>query len=571
MAAKVVVLGGGIAGLTAAHELVERGFQVEIYESREVAGGKARSIACAGSALDRPDWPGEHGFRFVPGFYKHLPETMRRIPYPGNARGVFDNLVEAKEYMLVRSGGPPVVLQAAYPESFAEWVSLIKLVLNRPDLGIPTGELAFFVSRLVVILTSCQERRLAEYEKIAWWEFIEAEGKSDAYKTLLAVGLTRTLVALKAKEASTRTIGNILIQLLLDLWSPYNDLDRLLDGPTSAVWIDPWLTYLKQRGATWCPGSTVTSIAYENDRISGVTVQDANGVRTLQADDYVVALPVEQVVKLVSPALAAAEPALGALERLRVAWMNGIQFFLREDAALVRGHTNYVNTPSALTSISQNQFWRKKFADYGDGSAKGCLSCDISDWEAAGVVYGKPLRELSSAEQVKIEVLAQLRGALGPIAGRCLDDSNIAGWCLDTDIVFPNASSTTNLEPLLINTVDSWKDRPEAVTRIDNLFLAGDYVRTHTDLATMEAANEAARRAVNGILDRHASTEPRCAIYPLKEPALFAPARELDRVLFKLGRPHVGMSSRARAPLTHAPQKHTVPVCALQDKPTNES
>ena len=33
---------------------------------------------------------------------------------------------------------------------------------------------------------------------------------------------------------------------------------------------------------------------------------------------------------------------------------------------------------------------------------------------------------------------------------------------------------------------------------MDNL--AADYVRTHTDLATMEAANEAARRAVNGIL-----------------------------------------------------------------------
>jgi uncharacterized protein with NAD-binding domain and iron-sulfur cluster len=36
---------------------------------------------------------------------------------------------------------------------------------------------------------------------------------------------------------------------------------------------------------------------------------------------------------------------------------------------------------------------------------------------------------------------------------------------------------------------------------IPNLFLASDYVRTHTDLATMEGANEAARRAVNGLLD----------------------------------------------------------------------
>ena len=72
---------------------------------------------------------------------------------------------------------------------------------------------------------------------------------------------------------------------------------------------------------------------------------------------------------------------------------------------------------------------------------------------------------------------------------------------LDPAIVFPNPTGAANLEPLLVNTAGSWADRPDAVTRIGNLFLASDYVRTHTDLATMEAANEAARRAVNGILD----------------------------------------------------------------------
>ena len=55
-----------------------------------------------------------------------------------------------------------------------------------------------------------------------------------------------------------------------------------------------------------------------------------------------------------------------------------------------------------------------------------------------------------------------------------------------------------NAEPLLVNLVNTWALRPEATTAIPNLFLASDYVRTHTDLATMEGANEAARRAVNG-------------------------------------------------------------------------
>ncbi len=78
----VAILGGGVAGLSAAHELAERGFEVHVYERKPVLGGKARSIPVPDSARDgRKPLPGEHGFRFFPGFYKHVTDTMRRIPY----------------------------------------------------------------------------------------------------------------------------------------------------------------------------------------------------------------------------------------------------------------------------------------------------------------------------------------------------------------------------------------------------------------------------------------------------------------------------------------------------------
>jgi hypothetical protein len=68
---------------------------------------------------------------------------------------------------------------------------------------------------------------------------------------------------------------------------------------------------------------------------------------------------------------------------------------------------------------------------------------------------------------------------------------------------------------------------------IANLFLASDYVQTFTDLATMEGANEAARRAVNGILDASGSKACRCAVWPPREPVAFAPLRELDALRFR--------------------------------------
>ena len=107
MAKKVIVLGGGVAGMSAAHELVERGFQVTVYEKNYIPGGKARSVRVPNSGREGNDnLPGEHGFRFFPSFYRHVTDTMKRIPYEKTGRSVFDNLQSTSQrlrYSLCRS------------------------------------------------------------------------------------------------------------------------------------------------------------------------------------------------------------------------------------------------------------------------------------------------------------------------------------------------------------------------------------------------------------------------------------------------------------------------------------
>jgi uncharacterized protein with NAD-binding domain and iron-sulfur cluster len=539
MTQRVLVLGGGIAGMSAAHELAERDFEVVVLDAHPIAGGKARSMPVPGSGTGgRRDLPGEHGFRFFPGFYRHIPDTMRRIPFKGERDGVLSNLVPATRVQIARAGGAEIIGPAHLPGSLQELHLAFRSVFAyATELGIPPDEQAQFVNRLLLLLTSCEARRFAEYEHQSWWGFSGAQTRSAAYGKFLADGLTRTLVAAKAREMSARTGGYILLQLLFDLSRPGGQADRVLNGPTNDVWIDPWLAHLRSLGVDYRSEHQVQTIHCADGRIRAVSLVAGSKAFDESADFYVAALPVEVMRLLVSDEMKEAEPRLSGLHRLRTRWMNGVMLYLDRDVPLVHGHTVYIDSPWALTSISQAQFWPDfELEEMGDGRVDGILSVDVSDWEAPGIVHGKQAM-YCSREEIRQEVWAQLEAGLEDAGLDVLQEENVLAWFLDPAIVHPNPTTATNLEPLLINTAGSWEDRPEAVTSIENLFLASDYVRVHTDLATMEGANEAARRAVNGILDATGSTQPRCPVWKLGEPAIFAPARALDRLLFALHRP----------------------------------
>ena len=135
---KVAVLGGGVAGLTAAHELAERGFDVVVLETRAIPGGKARSLPVPGTGVDgRADLPAEHGFRFFPGFYRHVPDTMSRIPTAGGS--VLDRLTAATRVMIARAGKRQEVVGAAHRPASLDDLAVVSrfLVEWTTGLGIP--------------------------------------------------------------------------------------------------------------------------------------------------------------------------------------------------------------------------------------------------------------------------------------------------------------------------------------------------------------------------------------------------------------------------------------------------
>ena len=533
----VLVLGGGVGGLSAAHELIDRKFDVTVLERAPGPGGKASSFGVRGTGREgRRDLPGEHGFRFLPGFYRHIPDTMCRIPF-GRKGSVFDNLIDAVETQIVFSGGRKEVL---VPSRFPRSASELRKVLQAArcvieEIGLTPDEIELYCDRLWQLLTSCEERRSIDLEGVSWWEYIKADGKSDAYRDYLGKS-PQVLVAADPENANAKTVGEILLQLLFNLVQPGMSADRVLNGPTNDVWIDPWRAHLESKGVNFVFGAEVLAFDCDGGRIGGVTFAHKGEKLRKRADYYVAALPVECMAAVLnaSPDVQHAAPDLAAIPELagHVGWMNGIQYYLLGEPALAFGHQMFLGSSAALTSISQAQFW---FDDdtgfsraYGDGSVHTVLSVDVSDWcEFRARKWKNPAR---ARDAIARRVWQQLRAGLPSLSRASLHKET--PWMVDPAIQCDANGMLTNAAPLLVNRICTWDKRPWAKTQIGNLFLAADYVRTYTNLATMEAANEAARWAVNGIIDASNSKAPYCKIWQLHEPAWIRPWRAWD--LFKL-------------------------------------
>ncbi|MCC6982466.1 MAG: FAD-dependent oxidoreductase [Bauldia sp.] len=601
-----------MAGLSAAHELKERGFAVTIYERNTVPGGKARSFPARGAPRDlHTGFPTEHGFRFFPGFYIHLDDTLSRIP---TAEGsLLDNLVTVKKGSFVLQGQPFFDFPTQGPTTLRGWIDGLERLLKKGALGLTREEAAFAALKLGQAMSMCRERRHAELEGISYWDYMHGDDFSDQYRTVVLNGLTQSLVAMSPKDSSTSTIVTVLARFLAVFMTPGGEMDRVLDGPTSDVWIEPWVDFLKAKAPGQIPvvfhyQQVATRFDYDaaTNKITRIHFKSPEGKdgafiqRTVDIDPetpVLAAVPVESMNDILAepkpnPLLDHA-PSLKRLASgtLQTAWMSGLTQYLLDDETMDTGHVVYLNSSWAVTSISPNQFWRTKVEDmfpekpYRIG---GIVSAIISDTDTPSPRTNRTARESNSPPEVWQESMDQikdhvtgevlenlqphnLRGAaldpalrfkdpsLSPIAGRPLGgrmsafdfsnakrnlvdhaDDEAVQRLMDADELTPAAYYIEkNLEPLFINTINSWKDRPEPKTEVDNLFLAADYVRNQTDLALMEGANEAARRAVNGIL-KAAGMKQDCALFEFEEPKIFAPFRAIDRWLFDRHLPHPG-------------------------------
>ena len=240
---------------------------------------------------------GEHGFRYFPGFYRHVFDLMKRTPLldermRDTGRTVLDQLVVPPTARLGLSG--PGGEYRTINEGTAGSIEQM-----REEMQYATEELGFtyrdelrYSVQLLKFLTSSPERR-RRYEDFSWWEFVDGKSEYDkpdpegalhgpsGYSekgTKLLRDLPQILVAMSADESDALTNGNISVQMLMETFQSGGAKDRMLNGPTSISWLAPWKRFLKKQGVRFFRGG-LSHLSWDGDEpVPVVSGEGATGL-----------------------------------------------------------------------------------------------------------------------------------------------------------------------------------------------------------------------------------------------------------------------------------------------------
>lgn len=569
---RVAIFGSGMSGLVAAQELIEQGYSVDVYERLTQLGGKARSFGVPGSGKNgRLDLPAEHGFRFFPGFYENLIDSMQRVPIQGRKNGAADSLRTIDDLLdddgfgssfSFRSGASISLsvplnakkMQIADPGKLADPAFLAESVSNMIQImaDLPLDrlgpEMMDFTAKTLAYLTACSERKQGPWDQISWWQYLDADNKSKFFQDVIVKGLTMDLVAVKPEVCSVYSAGNILDAFTWNLLGVHSTprtayAIRFLDGPTSDVWLNPWIENLKRLGVRFHAGQALGNLKIVRGRITEASVIDRRGrVRRVEADWFLSAIPSDKVAPIITQrSFLNSDPALEGVKDLSVDWMNGLQIYLKRPIGpeLAIGAT--LDHQWTLSMVAQSQLWKRSISqDFGDGTVQDVLSIDISTWDRPGKTTTTKSAKECSKQEVFNEIWTTLKQRFGKLLP-AISDENLHSWYLDPAISWSQGTTgtVTNDETLSVQTVNTWHKRPTGGTAIPNFFLAGDWIRTNANVCCMEGGNEGGRMAVRDLLERSGGNRDRVNLWQIYSPPQLSKFKAIDKRRLDAGKPNL--------------------------------
>jgi uncharacterized protein with NAD-binding domain and iron-sulfur cluster len=482
----IIVFGGGISGLTISHELLKRGFKILIVEKDNTLGGMARSN------IEKNNIPSEHSWRGYAPFYKNTFQLLKQIPYYNS--NVFNNLSTPIDFYLLQD----------------------EIKKYKPKLSISDYVILIYIGSKYLF----SNNRRKYYYEYNIEPFLKKSLSNDGYNYIInyitgpGYGMNKNELSMghlihfpyisythRTKHTHTHSrdnTGRPYTHRATDNW-------HVMNGPTSDVWIEPWVTYLKTKGVRFMNHTELIKLNYSNNKISSAVVKHSSGLITiLKSREYILATnPYNTLTVLKHSNMSGLYDKFHLLTNNTKSKQISFRIGLNKTINYPVDNIAFVMTDSEfnITWYPQEKHWKNK------PFIKSLWSGTIIDFEKSGALYNKSA-ELLNKDQLKQEIIYQILRSKS--FQKIIYDNNqfnITEEDIDYVEIWYEWKFINNKQESVnqkwVNTIYNERHRPGQITSFENMFLSGAHTETTINIWSMEGAVESGKITANLILDKY--------------------------------------------------------------------
>ena len=435
---KIAIFGAGVAGLSAAIELVDRGHTVEIYEKRKVLGGKVSVWKDSdGDSI-------ESGLHIVFGGYQQLQKYLKQV-------GAGDNY-QWKEHSLIYAesdGKQSYFKKAKLPSPWAEVVGGLQT-----DFLTVWDKISLIKGLFPAILGNEEYFRSQDHMTYSEWHRLRGASEHSLQKLWRAISLAMNFI--EPNIISARPMITIFKYFGTDYTATKFAFFRKNPGDSM---IEPMRQYIQSKGGRIFVDAKLNRFELNSDEtIKHAVLQDGH---IIEADAYISALPVHNIKKLVP------------VEWLAHKYFRNLHEFVGSPVANCQLWFDRKITDTDNLMFSQGTI----FATFADVS----ITCAEDFQNGTGTANGGSVMSL---------VLAPAHQLMN------MPNEVITGLVMkDIHDRFPKSRGAKLLKSTIVKIPQSVykavpdvdQFRPDQISPVKNFFLAGDYTYQRY-LASMEGA-----------------------------------------------------------------------------------